>query len=90
MSTVEVAKIMLQAIETCPADKLCGIAKKPSWNIANAAKMLNVSVATVRTWVTKAKSGTGTIPFYQTNDNAQLFFPIRELIEWDSTKGEKK
>lgn len=89
MSENEKSKVMLQAVEECPPDTFCGIARKPAWNIDNAAKMLNVSVPTVRNWVTKAKNGEGSIPYYQKTANAPIFFPIRELIEWDS-KGANK
>lgn len=80
------ATTTLSAIEKCPPDCYCGIAKKPSWNIANAAKMLGVCVNTLRNWVNKAKNNECSIPFYQSNDNSQIFFPIRELVDWDESK----
>ena len=81
------SKEMLSAIERCPPDCECGIAKKPAWNVENAAKMLGVCSQTLRNWVKKAKDGLCSIPFYQKNENSKIFFPIRELIEWDEKKG---
>lgn len=86
MSENEKSKIVLAAVETCPPDGFCGIARKPAWKIETAAKMLGVSVPTVRNWVLKAKAGEGCIPFYQKSEGSKIFFPIRELVEWD-TKG---
>lgn len=84
----ERAKAVLAAIEATPPDTFCGIAKKPAWNIVNAAKMLGKCVQTVRNWVNSAKKGRGNIPFYQATKNSEIFFPIRELVDWDMKKGE--
>lgn len=78
--------VVLSAIERCPPDTKCGIAKKPAWNIGNAANMLGVCVQTLRNWVNKAKNGECTIPFYQKTDNSPIFFPIRELVAWDEKR----
>jgi hypothetical protein len=78
--------VVLSAIERCPPDIECGIAKKPAWNIGNAANMLGVCVQTLRNWVAKAKNGEGNIPFYQKTDNSPIYFPIRELVAWDEKK----
>lgn len=79
----ENSQITLSAIERCPPDYECGIAKKPAWNISHAADMLGVCVQTLRNWVKKAKCGESQIPFYQKTDNSPIYFPIRELVDWD-------
>ena len=82
----ENSQITLSAIERCPPDYECGIAKKPAWNIGNAAKMLGVSIQTLRNWVKKAKNKECSIPFYQASENSKIFFPIRELVDWDERR----
>lgn len=78
--------LVLSAIEKCPPDYECGIAKKPAWNISHAADMLGVCVQTLRNWVKKAKNGECSIPFYQKTENSKIYFPIRELVAWDEKK----
>lgn len=82
----ENSKITLSAIEKCPPDAECGISKRPAWNIVNAANMLGVCVQTLRNWVKRAKNKECSIPFYQASENSKLFFPIRELIDWDERR----
>ena len=84
MTSLEISTVQTRIVQKYPVEKTGGIAEIPAWTFATVCKVLHVSKNTLSGWVTKRK-----IPHYRQSKKSPIFFPIRELVEWDCKKNFK-